>query len=193
MQFFEFLRENKGDIQDAWVNRVLDSYAPDAAAIFKRETDRFANPVGHNARHALTAIYTQLFDHDQPQFDQLQQTLTDFIKIRAVQDFTPAVAVGFVYDLKEVIRQAVTDHQRQLTVTADDWHAFHDLLDRLALQVFDLYMSCRERLYQTQLHEYKSMNHMLTQHGCPSAPLADQTTKFMADVNSLPTHSNEAR
>lgn len=192
MRLFDFLRDNKGDIQEAWVNRVLDSYAGDAATIFKRETDRFANPVGYAARHSLTAIYSQLFDHDTPQFERVRETLEDFVKIRAVQDFTPAAAVNFVYDLKEVVRRA-TDKERQLTVDDADWRAFHDTLDRVALQVFDLYMACRERLYQARLHEYKSMNHMFTQHGCPSAPLADQTTKFMADVNSLHTHSNEAR
>lgn len=194
MRLREFLRGNKGDVEDAWVEAVLSSYSPDAATIFKRESDRFANPVGHSARHTLTAIYSRLFDHDTPRLerDELRPILEDFVKIRAVQDFTPARAVEFVYLLKEVARRAVA-RQRQLEVAAADWQEFHDALDTLALQVFDLYMACRERLYQARLHEYKSMNHMLTQHGCPSANLADETTKFMADVKSFHTHSNEAR
>ncbi|MFH7320100.1 RsbRD N-terminal domain-containing protein [Desulfurivibrio sp. D14AmB] len=192
MRLFEFLRDNKGDIQERWVNLVLDSYSEDAAAIFKREQDRFANPVGYSTRHTLTTLYSLLFDHDTPQFDQLRPALEDFIKIRAVQTFTPASAVAFVYDLKGVIRKAVS-RDRAVEAGSVDWEQLHDTLDTVALQVFDLYMACRERLYKTQLNEYKSMNHMLTQHGCPAAGLADDTTKLMADVHPLNIHSNEAR
>ncbi|MFU8819159.1 MAG: RsbRD N-terminal domain-containing protein [Desulfurivibrio sp.] len=192
MRLLQFLRDNKGDIQDRWVSLVLDSYSQDAAAIFKREQDRFANPVGYSTRHTLTTLYSLLFDHDTPQFDQLGAALEDFIKIRAVQTFTPASAVAFVYDLKGVVRKAAA-RERDLETAPGDWERLHDTLDTVALLVFDLYMACRERLYKAQLHEYKSMNHMLTQHGCPSAGLADDTTKLMADLHPLHTHSNEAR
>ena len=192
MRLWQFLRDNKGDIQESWVSRVLDSYSRDAAAIFKREQDRFANPVGYSTRHTLTNLYSLLFDHDTPDYDQLRATLEDFIKIRAVQTFTPASAVAFIYELKAVVRKAA-GRERSLEADPLDWQQFHDILDTVALQVFDLYMACRERLYKAQLHEYKSMNHMITQHGCPSAGLADPTTKLMADVRPLHNHSNEAR
>lgn len=192
MRLLQFLRDNKGDLQDSWVSLVLDSYSEDAAAIFKREQDRFANPVGYSTRHTLTSLYSLLFDHDPPDYEQLRPTLEDFIKIRAVQTFTPASAVAFLYELKGVVRKAA-GRERSLEADPEGWQRFHDILDTVALQVFDLYMACRERLYQAQLHEYKSMNHMLTQHGCPSAGLADDTTKLMADVRPLHNHSNEAR
>lgn len=195
MPLGRFLAENKGEIQDLWVNRVLDSYAEDAAAIFKREQDRFSNPVGYNTRHTLTSIYSLLFDQpDQPAADleKVKAELETFIKIRAVQTFTPASAVAFIYDLKAVVRQFVAK-QRDLDVAAAEWAWFHDTLDQLALVVFDLYMASRERLFKAHLNEIKTMNHMLTKHGCPSAGLVDKTTQLMADVQPLHTHSNEAR
>ncbi|MDF1615712.1 RsbRD N-terminal domain-containing protein [Desulfurivibrio dismutans] len=192
MTLEQFLAENKGELQDRWVNRVLDSYAEDAATIFKGEQDRFANPVGYNTRHTLTAIYSLLFDQPEVDFKRLKDELETFIKIRAVQTFTPASAVGFIYDLKAVVRKAV-GKQRDLKVSSEEWANFHDTLDQLALVVFDLYMASRERLFQAHLNEIKTMNHMLTKHGCPSAGLADKTTQLMADVKPLHTQSNEAR
>lgn len=195
MQLAQFLAENKGEIQDRWISRVLDGYAEDAAAIFKREQDRFANPVGYSTRQTLTTVYSLLFDRpDQPEPDlqQLRAEMETFIKIRAVQTFTPASAVAFIYDLKAVVREAAAK-QRDLAATTADWEHFHDTLDQLALIVFDLYVACRERLFQTKINEIKSMNYMHTQHGCSAAGQVDKTTQLMADVQPLHTHSNEAR
>lgn len=195
MQLRQFLAENKGEIQERWVNRVLDSYAEDAAAIFKREQDRFANPVGYNTRHTLTTVYSLLFDHPEqsgPDLERLRAEMETFIKIRAVQTFTPASAVAFIYDLKTVVREAVA-RQRELVPAPAEWEQFHDILDQLALLVFGLYVASRERLFQAKINEIKSMNYMLTQHGCPAAGMVDKTTQLMADVQPLHNHSNEAR
>ena len=193
MRLAQFLEENRGDIQDRWVNLVLDSYASDAATIFKREQDRFANPVGYTTRHTLTTVYALLFDHSdrpEPDMEQVRAELETFIKIRAVQTFTPASAVAFIYDLKTVVREAAA-RERGLEATPQDWERFHDNLDDLALVVFDLYMASRERLFKAQLNEIKTMNHMLTQHGCSAAGLADKTTQLMADVK--PLHTQETK
>lgn len=200
MRLAQFLQENKGELQERWVNLVLDCYAEDAAAIFKREQDRFANPVGYSTRHTLSSVYSLLFDESgepgksgqAPDLEQVRSELDTFIKLRAVQTFTPASAVAFVYDLKKVVREA-TAKERNLEATATDWQRFHDLLDAVALLVFDLYAASRERLFQTQLNEYKSMNFMHTRHGCSAAGMADKTTQLLADVQPLHTHSNEAR
>lgn len=194
MRLSQFLQENKGELQDRWVNTVLESYAEDAAAIFKREQDRFANPVGYSARHTLTTLYALLFDDPERDFDlgEAKIALSTFVKLRAVQTYTPASAVAFIYDLKAVVRQAATK-EKELAATSEDWMRFHDLLDTAALIVFDLYMESRQRLFETQINEYKSMNFMHTRHGCPSAGMADKTTQLMADVKPLHNQSNEAR
>ncbi|MDH4319840.1 MAG: hypothetical protein OEV64_15770, partial [Desulfobulbaceae bacterium] len=41
-------------------------------------------------------------------------------------------------------------------------------VDRAALLAFDIYMECRERLYQTRISELKSGRHILTDSPCPS-------------------------
>lgn len=191
MPLANLLQENKGEILENWVNRVLASYPDDAAMIFRREKDRFANPIGYNTRHALTILYDLLFSGDQPDLTGVAAAVDDFVKIRAVQTFTPAAAVAFVRDLKIVVRE----YCRKQKATAPDlaeWQQFEDTLDAVSDQVFDVYMACRERLYKARLHEISSMNHMLTQHGCPSSFLdADQSAK--AAVNPIHIHNNEAR
>lgn len=191
MPLAHLLQENKGEILEKWISRVLASYPDDAAMIFQREKDRFANPIGYNTRHALTALYDLLFSGERPDPAKVAAVVEDFVKIRAVQTFTPAAAVAFVRDLKVVVREYCRK-QKDVAPALADWHRFEDTLDAVSDQVFDVYMACRERLYKARLHEISHMNHMLTQHGCPSSLLdADQSAKTA--VNPIHIHSNEAR
>ena len=73
------------------------------------------------------------------------------IRIRAIQDFTPAKAIRFVFDLKDVIHNAanteVSDHRNQ--------RALYKRIDNLALLAFDVYMQCREKIYDLKANEMR--------------------------------------
>jgi len=165
-----FLQEEKGEILSRWLDRVLSTYPEDAARVFKRVKDPFANPVGHAADNALATLYTLLLDHDQPDLTGIDAALDQFVKMRAVQAFAPSTAVAFIFDLKGVVADYL--RERKVEMPLAEWQLFDNLLDHVAGRVFDLYLACRERLYQARVQEIKSRNHLVTEGGCcPSAAL----------------------
>ncbi|MEW6428645.1 MAG: RsbRD N-terminal domain-containing protein [Thermodesulfobacteriota bacterium] len=166
MDLLQFLDEKKTDILDAWVRQVLEGYSPDAARIFGREKDRFANPIGYNVRQGLTELYDALAaDPDAP---KAGRAVLDLLKVRAVQEFTPSQAVGFVYLLKGIVRRE-TGRNREL-LDRDALHRVDTGIDCLVLQIFDLYMQCREQLHKVRLQEIQQNRALITDMAkCPSA------------------------
>lgn len=189
MQLSHTLTEEKGEILDHWIDAVLSSYPADASGIFKREKDRFANPIGYNTKQALTSLYDALFAGAEPDFDKVLPALDEFVKIRAVQTFAPSEAVAFVFQLKETVG-AECRKKGAPEISLSEWHAFEALLDRVAAMVFDLYMACRERLYQTRIQEIKSKNHMLIAGGCPSARLREEKQQ-KAEIQPIHIHNTK--
>lgn len=189
MHLQEFLAEEKGEILPRWINAVLETYPTDAARIFKREQDRFANPIGYNTEHALTRLYDLLFASTLPDFAQVGPVMEEFVKIRAVQDFAPSAAVGLIAALKMVVRTACAAKDAP-AVTVAEWQELDERLDRVTGMIFDLYMACRERLYQTRVQEIKSRNHQVIADGCPSARLREQHT-HKAEIQPIHIHNTK--
>lgn len=189
MHLQEFLAEEKGEILPRWISAVLDTYPTDAARIFKREQDRFANPIGYNTEDALTRLYDLLFASATPDPTQVGPALEEFVKIRAVQDFAPSAAVDLIFALKKVVRLACKAKEAP-AVSVAEWQELDERLDRVAGMVFDLYMACRERLYQTRVQEIKSRNHHVVAAGCPSARLREQDN-HKAEIQPIHIHNTK--
>ncbi|MDP2815543.1 MAG: RsbRD N-terminal domain-containing protein, partial [Rectinemataceae bacterium] len=141
----ELLIENKGEILDSWVDQVLATYPEDGARIFKKVQDQFANPVGFAVKSSLWAVYTLLFEKNEP--EKIVDSLEQMVRIRAVQTFNPSEAVSMAYILKGVVKSVC---RKEKVADLDGWHAFEEKADILAYTMFDLYAASRERLYQTR-------------------------------------------
>ena len=164
MNLTEALKKKKKTILSTWVERTLDTYI--SSGFFKRSTDKFANPVGANVREGLTSLYNLIIDGADPQ--KYTEPLDQVIRIRAVQDFTPAQAVAPILELKWVVKQVFSADKsyRELLPELD---SFDCDVDRAALAAFDMYMECRDRLHRARIRELKSGSYILTDSGCASA------------------------
>ncbi len=96
------LAEQRHDIIDSWVKQVLATYSPDAAQIFHRKKDRFANPIGYNVKAGLAECYESLVGDGEP---ELGRQMEELIKVRAVQQFQPSESIAFVFLIKDIVRQ----------------------------------------------------------------------------------------
>ncbi|WP_457573153.1 RsbRD N-terminal domain-containing protein [Desulfolithobacter sp.] len=166
MQLAEALNIKKEKILSTWIDRVLDSYA--SPGFFKSSRDAFANPVGVNIRDGLTRLF-ELLTAGASQ-DEYASSLDQVIRIRAVQEFTPAQAVAPILELKWVVRQILAGDKKTRPLLAD-LDSFDCDVDRAALAAFDIYTDCRERLYQQRIRELKSGSYVLTDTPCASALL----------------------
>lgn len=166
MEFNAFLQENNVAILDRWIDRVLATYAPESKRIFKRFEDQFANPVGYNVAQRLKEFYRAFCEEEDPAASAA--ALEQLIRIRAVQDFTPAEAVSFIFELKRIVAEEYRKSGGGFE--PEIWLGFAERVDTVALMVFDIYLANRERLYQVRIAELKSGRHILTDDAtCPSA------------------------
>jgi len=116
------------------------------------EKNQFSNPVGSTISTNVEKIFNEIVgDKD---FEKTTLLLTDIIKMRAIQDFSPSEAVGFIFLLKKVIREELNEEINQEKILGE----FAELefeIDRVALIAFDLYMESREKVFQIRMKETK--------------------------------------
>ncbi len=82
--------------------------------------------------------------------------LDKIIRIRAVQDFTPAQAVGFVFLLKRVIREEALQEGWKDRISLEDLLELESHIDNMALLGLNVFAQCREKLYEVRVNEVKN-------------------------------------
>lgn len=149
----ELLTRKKRPIVEKWFRRVVDTYPLDTALFLRREKDPFANPVGSAILEGVEGLYERLVRGGEP--GDLNRFLDRMIRIRAVQDFSPSSALRFVLSLKSVIREELGKEAFEKGL-GQELEAFEGRIDELLLAAFDVYMKCREKIYELRVHEVKA-------------------------------------
>ncbi|MBW2466013.1 MAG: RsbRD N-terminal domain-containing protein [Deltaproteobacteria bacterium] len=173
MNIQTLLTPKKKAIVQKWIDQVLDSYA--SPEFFKKQKDRFANPIGFTISEGLQNLFSILIE--ERELGEAAKPLEDLIKLRAVQDFSPSQAVIFVYLLKNIIREEL-DRDLKSDEVMKTLAVLDSRIDKIALMAFDSYMDCRERLHQIRVNEVLSGRSALTDGTkCVSAMLKKNQTE----------------
>ena len=158
-QLKELLEKNRKAILGKWFDRVAESYPPETARFLKSQKDQFHNPVGSTVRKETAAIFDQLLTGSVS--GQQMSTFVDrIVRVRAVQDFTPSQAVGFIFQLKQVIRE-VAGREAHKQGLHEELLQMEDLIDQLGLMAFDIYGACRDKLNQIRMDEFRRQFHQI--------------------------------
>lgn len=176
----EAFRNYKGKIVDRWVEYTLSTYQ--SSGFFKKERDIFANPVGGNIREALKKLFPLLTKGADTK--DLIPPLEQIMKIRSIQEFSPSQAVAPLNAVKHITREILLADKERCHLVPE-LYDFEFAVDLAVLAAFDIYMQCRERLYQTRIHEIKSGTYILTDSKCPSALLKDDRQITIPTVESI--------
>jgi hypothetical protein len=148
----EALVAKKIAIVEEWLGQSLRTYPEHSSRFLSQEKDPFRNPVGHTLREALPALFDRLIEgSDAAAFSSL---LDPILRMRAVQDFSAGQAVAFVFLLKRAMREALGDDTVQ-GPNGEDLAAMEARIDEMALLAFDLFMKCREQIYEIKASEAK--------------------------------------
>ncbi len=150
----QFLKTHRDDIRREWLDSLLNSYPEQTAGIMRKQADRFRNPVGQNLAESINVLYDGLACGAADTV--LVPALDRIIRIRAVQSFRPSEALGFVLELKRIVRGHGTGD-----VPDDQLEKFEARIDRLVLLAFDVYMSCREQISEIRANEIRNRTHLL--------------------------------
>jgi hypothetical protein len=146
------LEAKKEQIVRRWFEAALSLYARDASAAFSRQKDRFANPVGHSLREGTLAIFEALLAQDDAA--KIRQHLVEIIKIRAVQQFSASAALDFVFRLKDIVREEAAGLRDSVEISTE-YASFERSVDEVALTAFDVYVECREQVFEIRSNEMK--------------------------------------
>ncbi len=154
----DLLSARKAAVLQRWLDLILESYPPETARFLQRDADRFVNPVGHTLSEGTAAILEEMLHGADP--GRLNDHLDRIVRIRAVQQLSPSQAVAFVFQLKQAIREVLGEEWRP-TPLAGELLEFETALDRLALQAFDLYTRCREKIYELRVGEARRQSEVV--------------------------------
>ncbi|UCE79485.1 MAG: RsbRD N-terminal domain-containing protein [Nitrospiraceae bacterium] len=161
MTLRDSLSERKENIIEKWFERIIDTYPPDTSRFLKDQKDRFANPVGATISRGLEGIFEEILKDEQDQA-KVSKFIDNIVRIRAVQNFNPSQAISFIFLLKNIIRDELTVDVLH-NHNADELLALESQIDGLALTAFDIFMNCREKIYEIKSNEAKDMTFRLLQ------------------------------
>ena len=131
-------------IAERWRAAIIHTYPGLTAEFLRQEKDPFRNPIGAALREAIPCLVAELFGAMDP--GKVSQALEGVVRLRAIQDFAPKQAVGFVFELRDVLRGV-------LPASAEPLSELHKRIDEMALVAFEVFMRCREQLYEIRLSE----------------------------------------
>lgn len=158
MDLKDLLVNKKSVVVNKWVDSALESYPTDTSNFLRNNQNRFTNPIGYNLSTGLEKILDGLFqDLD---MEELIPPLDNIVRVTAVQGLSASQALRFLFSLKRIVRDvagaaAVENHEELDILDAR--------VDALVLAAFDIFMKCREKIYEVKADEMKNMTFRLLQ------------------------------
>jgi hypothetical protein len=146
----DLLKKNKAAILERWFHLILETYPANTATMMRKDKNQFTNPVGSTLSREIEVLFKNLCEGSQD--EKCQASLDSILKIRSVQDFSPSKAVGFIFLLKRAIGEILKNEICKESVM-DEWLKFQSKIDDLALQAFDIYMNCREKICEIRINQ----------------------------------------
>ncbi|MGC8906860.1 MAG: RsbRD N-terminal domain-containing protein [Desulfomonilaceae bacterium] len=160
----EILKSKRSEILKSWSQFIRDTYPPETSRFLQSQPDEFANPVGAAIGRVTDQLFDLLVEKDLP-WEEAARILDDLVRLRAVQDFSPSHAVGFIFLVKRAVRNAALGELQDKELWAD-LLAFESKVDNLALTAFDLYMKCREKIYELRATEIRNRTSRILERAC---------------------------
>jgi len=157
MMMRDLIKKNKAAILERWFNLILETYPANTAAMMKKDKNQFTNPVASTLSREIEVLFKNLCEGSQK--EKCQSSLDSILKIRSVQDFSPSKAVGFIFLLKRAIGETLKNEICKESVM-DEWMKFQSQIDDLALQAFDIYMDCREKICEIRVNQARTEKEM---------------------------------
>ena len=153
MKLEDLLKQKAPHIRNRWLDLIIETYPPDSKRFLLEQKDRFANPVGTTLSREMESLYHELLHGMNP--EKINSSLDAIVRIRAIQDFTPAKAMAFIFLLKKILREDFDQEIKETPAAFQEMLTLESRLDEMALRGFDLYMKCREQVYEIRAREAK--------------------------------------
>lgn len=161
MNLQQHLSEKKIEIVKSWFDAVVATYPAETSTFLNKQKAQFANPVGYTLTDGLDHLFDALLKGMMP--DTVSRFLDSMVRIRAIQDFNPSESIAFIFQIKKIVRESLGSELRGAPDIAGELVVFESAVDDLALYAFDLYMKCKEKIYDLKANESRNMTFRLLQ------------------------------
>jgi hypothetical protein len=153
MEANQYLEKARDSILDEWRTRTLDA-DPNGKYLRKANLGPFTNPLGHTVTKEIEVIFDGILG--QGDSSLIEAALDGIIRIKAVQGTSASEALSFLRIGREIFRRECTKGQVLDSATMTEIeNTFEDILFR----GFDIYMGCREQLWNIKMDELKRNNY----------------------------------
>jgi len=154
MDALEIPRKFKKKVADRWVEAVFATYPLETTGFLRTRNDPFTNPVAHMTRQAAGSLYDAMIGEEVDPAET-KAAVDRFVKLRAVQKFSPGQSMAVFYLMKPILREEVFPEMLAQGLLSD-YLEMESRLDTLVLLAFDIYMSARETLAESRIKEIRS-------------------------------------
>ncbi len=155
MKLDKHLSQKESVILKRWLNSILDMYPTDTKRFLKKNRDPFSNPVGHTLSKETENLYRELIEDRAMNTDRVSSILDRMIRILSIQDFSPSRSILFLFTLKGVIEEELRDIIQKEGLF-EDLLKYEAKIDQAVLIAFDIYVKCREKIYEIMANQAKN-------------------------------------
>lgn len=158
MNLPDLLSQKRSSLVKKWCDLILQTYPEQSQNFLRKQKDQFANPVGRSIFEGIESIFDELVGEADAK--KISLFLDNIIRVRAVQEFSPSQAVGFIFGLKKIIKDELKSEIREEGIS-EECAAFDSRIDSLALLCFDIYTECRQEIFNIRVNEVRNQSHRL--------------------------------
>jgi hypothetical protein len=155
---YGILRQRREIILGEWKQSTLDFYAAGAFKPAKKNVDRFGNPLVYTVTTALETILDEFINGVRT--TRTNEALEDVVKIRSLQSEKPSTALAFLFSFKKSIADQLKNLENE-EINNEETEKIYSALDDLILTAFDIFMRCREKIYEIRSNEIKRRSYKL--------------------------------
>ncbi len=152
MTLMEAIAARSDELAQKWAELILGTYPKQTQAVWRSNRDQFSNPVGHAILTSTSELMPLMLTWNDAQ--AVANSLGTLVKIRAVQDFSPAQALSFVFLLKKLLRQEFLP-ELSARGAVEELLSFETRVDNLATIAFDIYVAARDQVARMRVDEVK--------------------------------------
>ena len=119
MSLKQHLAEKKSVIIEKWIAAVHGTYPFGTIGFLRTQQNPFVNPVGERTKVAAEAFVSALLESGEASgagtpetggtADKMAAALDEFMRVRAIQDFSAEEAVGVFFALKQIISEVLEE------------------------------------------------------------------------------------
>lgn len=162
----------KDEMAKRWIDIVHGTYPFETVGFLRTNKDRFANPVGYRTEEAAKVLMDSLFA-ETPDEEAVKKAVDEIIRVRAIQDFPPEMAVGIFFAMKDIVRDVVRNSQEPVAGMLPALWELESRIDAVALLAFGAYARNRETLHRLRVEETKRQYSQLLRLAAKKAANSD--------------------